>query len=201
MKRLRIVLFGCGGLLLVGTAAATVAFFLWKQQVMRTLSDPLQAEAAARTQLGDIPLGYRVTSTLDVGAAKATIMTLGEPAQRLFVYFLLHRDESNSSLKTFFTDATATASVLKVSGIHIDAEEVEQRGTVDLEGRTVLYAKLKGRAMFDGKTQTPAHLITLYFECDDSRFHVGVWAVPATDDTVGPKELRQFVNPMNPCRT
>jgi hypothetical protein len=193
------VFLGCGIFFVLIVAASALGIHKFKQGLTLGLTDTNVATATAVKYLGSIPPEFKVTSSIDLGLAEATMMTKGAPATELFVYFRLARDDMNSNLKDFFTDATADISVLQNAGVVIDATKVESRGTLEFDSRKILFAQLIGQAQFDGKTQTPAKLTALLFECSDDRFHVGVFAIPEATPHLNETQLKMRLKDTNPC--
>lgn len=106
----------------------------------------------------------------------------GAPSKRMekgFVYVkALASGGQADELKRYFEGKTDDAEVLRRSNIHVNADELIRRGTLDLSGQTTLYVTQRGNvSMNDTHTQGLTTLV--FIDCpQDDRQRLGIWFGP-----------------------
>lgn len=224
---------GLGCLVAVVAAVGAVVALSWfgyqkVKEVEAEMRDPEARASAVLSVLGAdaLPEGYHPLVGFSVPfLMRVAILTDRPPEQdgspgggfeeRGFVFIeMLRRDSGRDELRDFFEGRTDDPQVLRDHDIRIDAEEVLDRGAIELDDATVLWLASRGRVRMSGSSSQGLTTLLL-FQCGvaDSRGRLGIWFSPDPDpDTPGPEldrtgtaadpeAIRAFVEPFSVCPT
>lgn len=239
------VFLGCAGVLLLmglGVAALGFGVFRFAKGTMAGLTDPEVQKEATGALLGQVPEGYTAVFSLSVpvlldAAAMAKLpegQTLSpesrptlEQAERFFLYTRMTQNDGTKGLKGFFEGEGDPKDFGR--SLNFEIRETLGRGTLNLEGRKVLFLNARGTLkqvtrvrVGDGQDEpeepTPrggsiAGLAALvFFDCPaDGKVRTGVWMQKdPSPESAGDKletagtvadaaQLKAFLGPLTPC--
>ena len=187
------VAIGCGAAALLGLLALVgIGVFGYRKvkQLEAEIKDPAARAAKVATVLGgDLPPGYHPVMAMSIPFLMEMALLGDQPPDEKgrttrmdkgFVYVkTLSTGQQEDELKRYFEGKTADAEVLRRSNIHVNAEELIRRGTLEIPGQTTLYLAQRGNLSMN-ETRTNQGLTTLLFiDCpQDARQRLGIWFGP-----------------------
>jgi hypothetical protein len=188
------VIAGCalailvGGLVLVGGA---LWFYRGMRKLEAELKDPAARTEGARKILGAerLPEGYHAMLALSIPfVMRIAVLTTDPPGPqgqiqgfgaKGFVYAeLIGPERDEEQLRDYFEGRTSDASVLRRSGVSIDAGEVLGRGVVPVGEARLLYVAQRGGISVHGAHGRGITSIVLVDCPADDRVRTAVWFAP-----------------------
>jgi hypothetical protein len=220
------VLLGCGAVAFFGVLAAGIGFYLLARQVDEAALEQ-QANPELRTAKATdvlhaerLPDGYYAVAALR--SPLLDLVLLGDlPAQpsgkasgfreRGFIYRRVAGEPSQlNPIRSFVMGQTNNSSVLRAANVDLATNAIIRRGTLDLQGDSILYCVQRGEM-----TVKSAHVLGLQaisvVDCRDRQTRIAVWFGPdpspgtpvAQFDVAGTvadeKELRAFLSHFRMC--
>jgi len=189
---------GCGCLvaliLLVGTIGGMIFMGVsWVKDIEETMSDPeKRADRVMEILDADrLPDGYNAIAgiTIPLFAEMAVLGTnepdahgqLDELGERGFVYMKLKlpMPEKEQELRDFLEGRSEKKpDIMLQSNIRLDADEVVERGEMELDGSNAIYTIYRGDINVENRTGEGLAAMAM-IECpEDNRIRLGIWFGP-----------------------
>jgi hypothetical protein len=233
---------GCGGLValvLAGIVVMTVLGYRKGKEIERTFKDPAARTEATRKVLPwrELPAGYYPAGAVTIPMLmEMAILSDEEPKpgeaaegrqfqHRGLIYMSFNSliGKEDELLPWLRGETKQPPKWIERSDAKIDPDHVLKRGTVEVDGQSVVYAVSRGDAVNErhGKPRPNAEqdardesLMTFFsFDCPgDNRARLGIWFTPdpapgrpnAEVDLAGtsgdPEKIRELLGHFEPCR-
>ena len=187
---------GCLGALILIVGAFGAMIFMgvsWVKDIEETMSDPEKRADRVMEILDtdELPDGYNAIAglTIPLFAEMAVLGTnepdahgqLNELGERGFVYMKLKLSmpEKEQELRDFLEGKSEKKpDIMLQSNIRLDADEVVERGEMELDGSNAIYTIYRGDINVDNKTGEGLAAMAM-IECpEDHRIRLGIWFGP-----------------------
>jgi len=187
---------GCLGALILIVGAFGAMIFMgvsWIKDIEETMSDPEKRADRVMEILDtdELPDGYNAIAgiTIPLFAEMAVLGTnepdahgqLDELGERGFVYMKLKLSmpEKEQELRDFLEGRSEKKpDIMLQSNIRLDADEVVERGEMELDDSSAIYTIYRGDINVENKTGEGLAAMTM-IECpEDQRIRLGIWFGP-----------------------
>lgn len=200
---------GCLGALILIVGAFGAMIFMgvsWVKDIEETMSDPVKRTDRVMEILDTdaLPDGYNAIAgiTIPLFAEMAVLGTnepdahgqLDELGERGFVYMKLKLSmpEKEQELRDFLEGTSEKKpDIMLQSNIRLDADEVVERGEMELDGSSAIYSIYRGDINVENKTGEGLAAMAMIQCPEDRRIRLGIWfgPDPSKDEAIEEADL------------
>jgi hypothetical protein len=165
----------------------------WVKDIGETMSDPVKRADRVMEILetDELPVGYNAVAGITIPLfAEMAVLGTNEPdaqgqvhelGERGFIYMKLKLSmpDKERELRDFLEGRSEKKpDIMLQTNIRLDADEVVERGEMELDGSSAIYAIYRGDVNVDDKTGEGLAAMTM-IECpEDHRIRLGIWFGP-----------------------